>query len=338
MGAIWLSTEEFFEGLSERIGYKSGLVLDATDIRGLLKSEPAYEEYAALAEDDGLRIRSEVYEGVFEYLLFRVGRLESPVNLPPVAHAYHRYKNDKKKLKQAMAIESHFTAFLEKALDSPENKERKAIDPIPFILEMGKEFGASGMKMAFEAVDAFSLALFRSPWGVQFHHFENVIELRDLFNSEGLTPLYGKFIDQRYLDFLNRNFGAIDSIHWRKFEGLTGEFFDRAGFCVELGPGRNDEGVDVRVWPKAKAPDDPPAIIIQCKRQKEHVGKVVVKALYADILSERAQSGLIVTTTRLSRGAKAVCTARNYPIEEADRSTLKDWIGQLRKPGHGSFL
>lgn len=234
-----------------------------------------------------------------------------------------------------MAIEGHFATFLEEVLDNPETK---AIDPTPFVLEMEKKFGLSGMRMALEVVDAFSLTLFKSPWGVEFHHFDNAIELRELFESEGLNPLYGKFIDQRYIDFLHRNFEVIDSIHWRKFEALTGEYFDRAGFCVEMGPGRNDEGVDVRVWPKSKEIGDAPAIIVQCKRQKEHVGKLVVKALYADVLSEQAKSGLIVTTSRLSRGAKAVCTARNYPIEEADRSTLKDWIDQLRRPGHGSFL
>lgn len=100
MGAIWLSVTEFFEGLSEGIGYKSGLVLDETDIRGLLRDEPSYEEYAELPGDSGLRIRSELYEGIFEYLLFRVGRVEAPVNAPPVAQAYHKYKGSKDALKQ----------------------------------------------------------------------------------------------------------------------------------------------------------------------------------------------------------------------------------------------
>ena len=48
----------------------------------------------------------------------------------------------------------------------------------------------------------------------------------------------------------------------------------------------------------------------QCKRQKEKVGKVVVKALWADVQHEKASPGLIVTTSRLSPGAKEVCAAR----------------------------
>lgn len=205
-------------------------------------------------------------------------------------------------------------------------------------MEMAEEFGASGLRMAMAAVESLSLKLFKNPWGVPTLTFKDAIELRELFMSEGLTPLYGKFIDQRYIDFLNRNFDSIDKINWRKFEGLTGEFFDRAGFEVELGTGRNDDGVDVRVWPKSKSNDDPPTLIVQCKRQRTRVEKVVVKSLYADILAEDAKSGLVVTTSRLSPGARKVCTARGYPIREADRATLRQWLEVLRKPGTGSFL
>jgi restriction system protein len=61
----------------------------------------------------------------------------------------------------------------------------------------------------------------------------------------------------------------------------------------------------------------PPAILVQCKREKKKVSKVVVKALYADIINERAESGLIVTYTTLSPGAEKVCRARlSYSTSE----------------------
>ena len=38
-------------------------------------------------------------------------------------------------------------------------------------------------------------------------------ELSELFRSESLETYYGKFFDQRYIDYLFRNFEAIDRIN-----------------------------------------------------------------------------------------------------------------------------
>lgn len=124
-------------------------------------------------------------------------------------------------------------------------------------------------------------------------------------------------------------------MNWRKFEGLTADFFSRQGFEVELGEGRNDDGVDVRVWPTGEDPSKPPAIIVQCKRQRASIEKVIVKSLFADVLHNEAQSGLVVTTSRLSPGAAAVCKARKYPVEVADREAVRRWVEEMRKPGMG---
>jgi restriction system protein len=162
--------------------------------------------------------------------------------------------------------------------------------------------------------------------------------LRGLFESASLETQYGSFFDQRYIDYLARNFDTIDRIHWRKFEGLTAEYFTKLGWRVEIGPGHGDEGVDIRVWPPDAAEDIPPAILIQCKRQKDTIEKVVVKALYADVLHEKAESGLIVTTSRLARGAEKTCGARMYPVRQADRKQLRRWVERLRTSGTGVFL
>lgn len=67
-------------------------------------------------------------------------------------------------------------------------------------------------------------------------------------------------------------------------------------------------------------------IIVQCKRQKAKIEQALVKSVYADVLKEKATSGLIATTSMPA----ATRTARNYPIGAADRATLKTWIGKLR--------
>ena len=56
------------------------------------------------------------------------------------------------------------------------------------------------------------------------------------------------------------------------------------GWHVELGPGRNDEGVDIRAWDAEPGADDPAVLLVQCKRTAARVDKVVVKALAADVM------------------------------------------------------
>ena len=125
---------------------------------------------------------------------------------------------------------------------------------------------------------------------------------------------------------MSKNFGKIDEINWRKFEGLTAEFFERAGFKVKIGPGRGDGGVDVRVWAPEEEIEKPPLILVQCKRQREKVEQVVVKALWADVSDAGAQSGLVVTTSALAPSAETVRNVREYPINAIERLTLKNWI------------
>jgi len=143
----------------------------------------------------------------------------------------------------------------------------------------------------------------------------------------------GCFFDQRFIDFLSVNHEKIGAIHWRKFEELVGECFDKFGYKVELGPGTNDDGVDLRVWSDQFA--EIPEYIIQCKRQKAKIEKVTVKGLYADVLHEGAKMGLLVTTSEFSPGARKTVSARSYPVEEVNGQMIKSWLQELRTPGTG---
>ena len=98
--------------------------------------------------------------------------------------------------------------------------------------------------------------------------WSDIRDLDELFRSERLKSPHGEFFDQRFVDFLAANFDDIDEINWRQFEGLAAEFFNRSGYGVRLGPGRGDDGVDIRLWPSdADDGDTKPAVtLVQCKR------------------------------------------------------------------------
>ena len=328
-----------FGSLSDVVGSKSGLALNERDLRALLgrEEDERFVHYLSMREDGWVRIESVVYEDMAECLLYAVGHLERRHNPLPGGDLYWKYRNDSKILELVNTISHKFTEFLNRILDDPSLGRGHRIDVSPFVRKCLEEHGRKGFEIAHNLVSSYAVMLeIKSSHFPAVSEWEDEAELEELFRFEGLETQYSSFFDQRYIDYLHRNFGDIDRVNWLKFEGLTGEYFDRQGFRVEMGPGRGDDGVDVRVWPGRESSESPPAIIIQCKRQRQAVSKVIVKSLYADVLDSGASSGLIVTTSKLAPGAREVCAVRSYPIGEADRETVRQWVREMRKPGLGT--
>jgi hypothetical protein len=174
------------------------------------------------------------------------------------------------------------------------------------------------------------------PWGqVDRAHGDDLLGLNDLFDRSGSTRPSGTFIDQRFIDYLYANLDDIAQIHWRQFERLVAEYLRRQGYFVELGPGRNDDGVDIRMWPAEPQSGQAPLVIVQCKRQRAKIEKVLVKALWADVQANSAGRGLVATTSMLSPGAASTIVARGYGIDVADHDAIGLWLEAMRTPGAG---
>ena len=206
-------------------------------------------------------------------------------------------------------------------------------------MESKNKHGTLGLMISLEIMENMITYQETSPWStVRRVNWVNTIDLKNLFTSESLDTFYGSFLDQRYIDFLSNHLDDVGSINWRKFEGLTCEYFKRQGYHVQIGSGRNDGGIDARIWKSQEDKENPPMIIVQCKRQQSKIEKVVVKALWADVLYEKAESGLLVTCSEVSKGAKADCSARGYNIQFAERETLSRWLEGMRTPYKGLTL
>ena len=337
MGAF-VTTSMWIAGhLGELVGYKAGLALTRKELAEHLVDTPDFRDAVLVEEDRWVRVRSEEYEASVSGLLYRVGNIPTPDPLPPITAVYRRFENDPTHSKVLKEVLTRCWELLKDEIGN--TPKGMPLDPIPIIDTAATEFGPPGLDIATALIGAIALRLHTSPWMPRgCFDWEDTVQLRDLFLSESLETQYGTFFDQRFVDYLAQNFGRVDEIHWRKFEGLAGEFFKREGFQVEMGPGRGDGGVDIRVWAPADDAGKPPLILVQCKRQRDKVSQVVLKALWADVSDEGAQSGLIVTTSSLTPSAKTVRKARGYPIGAVERRTLQDWIKQLRSPGTGTFL
>ncbi len=338
MGSIWTPANEFAAFFGEQVGLKSGLALTRDELVNHIGEKDPIASAIASISDDLVRLRADEVEDAFQRVLFRLGRLDREfVGHGPTLLRLKYHADAEKHSYLELVLSLLEEAHLNGGQLSPSN----GFDKSRFFERVSSELPNGAKPIAVELIGLIELSECASPW--QWHTdrqiaWKNTVELGSLFSSESLDATHGTFFDQRFIDYLSTNFDRIDIINWRKFEGLAAEFFVRSGYAVDIGPGRNDGGVDVRAWKVGAAPTDPPFVLIQCKRQKEKVGKTVVKALWADVVDENATSGLIVTSSALAPGADAVRRARSYPIEVADRATLKGWLSQLKTPGTGIFL
>jgi restriction system protein len=159
--------------------------------------------------------------------------------------------------------------------------------------------------------------------------WDGTINLDQLFTGEHIPTDPTAYLDQRYIDYLAKNSEEMGHMHWRNFERLTGEFFRRQGYEVDLGKGIKDGGVDVRVWTDKEAKIGPPMLMIQCKRTKDVVGIETVKAFWTDVEFEEAELGLIATTSTVSRDSRKICDVRKWPMKFAEGEQIRKWARSM---------
>ena len=332
MGRMWLDPGILIPSVGEIVGYKSGLALTKEQMFQKLQQS---EYFDTLKDSDNwaVTLRGEEFHFIILELLYQIGNIPSPKFEFPADALVRKYSNNRNKFKLAEDI---IAVFIKVMGNDVAANSTLISSFLKIVVDM---YGSVGLNIAKTFLKEIDLYRHKDVF-LNFRRVEwrDIRKLSELFESESLNTYYGTFFDQRFIDYLHQNFDDIDNINWRKFEGLTAEFFDRKGFNVNLGKGRKDGGIDIRVWPKKRIEGAPPLILVQCKRVKQSIGEGVVKMLYADILDEKAESGLIVTSSSLSKPALNLCKARSYPITQADRKTLRKWIKAMRDPGTGVFL
>ncbi|MGL6186362.1 MAG: restriction endonuclease [Clostridium chrysemydis] len=330
MANVSMDREEFKEEVKEIVGYKTGLNIQDEEIMKFLDDD-SIKLWSGTS--GAIRFRPEEYENIVHSILLNVGYTERDSPYISSRNVIMKYYDDEKRFNILQQVFLLRNKWWKRELDRCINNGEKGLNPIPFIKDAHSRYGEIGRKLAFEII--FDQMEYEncSPWNhVRRIEWKNIIELKDLFKSEGLETLYGSFIDQRYINYLSKNFeNDIDSINWRKFEAITCEYFERNGYYVEIGEGRKDGGIDARIWSKEDSKENSPTILVQCKRQKRNVESVVVKALYADVFDKYAKSGLIVTSTKISPSGKEFAkTARGFKIDFCERDTLRKWIEEMR--------
>jgi len=328
----------FADHLSEVAGQKVGLALSIEELCDHLSGDHRnLGDMVRESEKDGLRIRSEDFESVCYRLFYRIGYTEDEYTGVPVGiRLYHKYRKSPKLLAVHEAVQRIVNQMMMGLTETAAKSPNKMLDPSPIIARCAKELGKKGLDMAVEYLLGLDEQMRMNPHRLTaYEDWVDTVALKELFSGTSRAPERGRFIDQRFINYLSNNNHRLNDMHWRKFEELTAEYFEREGFRVEIGPGSNDDGVDVRLWNPDTPEDAKPTCLVQCKRQKAKIEKVIIKGLAADVDFMGGNYGMIVTTSELSPGAKTTISARGYPIQVVEREAVKTWLTRLRIPGTG---
>ncbi len=333
MGSISFEKGRFADHLHEIMGYKSGISASIEHMCDLL-SGTGYDDKISNSEKYGLRIRSEDYESLYYELLHKVGVTDKPYG--GMFEIFQISKEIEKVGGMEFSTDIHniYNKNIKLEMKRAAEENKKSLDPTSMIREAAEKHGKKGLDSIMKLIHGYADLMNNSPHSsMRFNQWNDVVNIEDLFSEYRPVVSRGTFLDQRFLDYLSVNTEKLGGIHWRKFEELTAECFSKFGYSVELGPGSNDDGVDVRVWNDDQR--GAPKYIIQCKRTKSKIDKVTIKGLYADLVHEGSELGILVTSSEFSVGAKKTITARSYPIEEANGGKIKQWLSELRTPGSG---
>ncbi|MFG2379173.1 restriction endonuclease [Streptomyces sp. NPDC048504] len=354
MGAFRADRRIVAERLTEMVGYRAGLAIAETDILDCLQRRGYAHLYPP--GETGVRMRSEAFEIMNRCVadsFVQPGALQA---MRPIQYLLRDRLHDKELVWQALG-------FIDAVLEQVPPHQLESLDVLQ---ERGAQLLVTSMEVHAHATRALLRDTARSlhgdvladavdlvfreedfknasdPWKrwVRTVEWNDVLDLADLFTSDSATASYGRFFDQRFVTYLASRYEDLAAIHWRKFEALVAEYFHRAGFEVELGPGRNDNGVDIRVWESGTAGggQSPPLMIVQCKRERRKISKVVVKALAADVAWEHARTGMLVATVDWSPGAREVVRTRSYPVQEVNGEAVRSWLKAMQSSDTGLWL
>ena len=333
MARIWFAPGDFADHLHEIIGYKAGLASSIEQMCDLLP-DTGYADDILSSESNGLAIHSEDYEDLYYQLLYKVGVTDTPSQGLFTQSLFFSKVVKDKGFDYISGIQNIYSKHYKLGAEQAIKNGQSSIDPMPMLAEAMKKYGKEGANDLIELIEMYHTNFQNSPHtSGRWEQWKDIADLNDLFNKYQPVVSHGTFLDQRFINYLSNNVAKLGDIHWRKFEELISECFSKSGYKVELGPGTNDDGVDVRVWNDSAQAH--PEFIIQCKRYKSKIDKVTVKGLYADVLEAQATTGLLVTTSEFSPGARTTISARNYPIKEINGQKVSEWLKALRTPGSG---
>lgn len=150
-------------------------------------------------------------------------------------------------------------------------------------------------------------------------------ELFDDAEFESLLIPDFSIINCELAEYLSKHPEELQQLHWRKFEELLEAVFRNQGYQTELGPGRADQGFDLRLIRKDSIGSV--VTLVQAKRygHDNPIRLEIVQALSAVVDDQKANRGIVVTTSRFLPSAKKFAKRQEQRISLADSKDVAKW-------------
>lgn len=142
-----------------------------------------------------------------------------------------------------------------------------------------------------------------------------------------LVPDTGDVYDELYAYFA-RFPEKLHSLNWRAFEVLLFRIFQNHGYKALLGPGRNDGGVDIRLWQEGPLGDM--LTVVQAKKYRQKIDLQPVQALYGAGQADKAHNALFVTTSSYTPAAQKFAGRVSEVLELYEKKDIIAWCDKAK--------
>jgi hypothetical protein len=145
-------------------------------------------------------------------------------------------------------------------------------------------------------------------------------------------------LSTRLLRMLESYPELLKEIHWRTFEEVVAELFAGQGWDVQLTRSSKDGGVDVFASRRHSAGST--LVVVDAKQYTNKIGVGWVRAVAGLKLQHNADLGMLVTTSRFTRGARDLeQNELRQHVSLKDFEDLQQWLKQHDwvRDGNGLF-
>ena len=132
-------------------------------------------------------------------------------------------------------------------------------------------------------------------------------------------------LDQELYAHFGENPDRLSELHWRDFEKIVAALLESQGYEVELGPGSNDGGVDLKLLQRDPIGDI--LTLVQAKRHSRHrkIKLDAVQALHGAFMAEGAQRSMFITTSTYLPSARKFAARSNVQMTLHTSSDVQRW-------------
>lgn len=132
-------------------------------------------------------------------------------------------------------------------------------------------------------------------------------------------------LNEELYAYLGRRPNRLAALHWRDYERLLAALLESQGYDVELGPGHNDGGVDIKLLQRDPLGDIMTLVQAKCYRPDRKIRLEAVQALHGVATADEVAKTMFITTSGYSASAERFAARKNVPMTLYTSENVRHW-------------